>query len=69
MVEHENESNQLEEEKEQLRSKMVHKTNLIVFQLDRKEQYLRRENIPIYGVEEDKEDKDDGGKSLVQNSR
>jgi len=37
---------------------MVQKTNLLVFQLDRQEQYIR-ENILIYGVEENK-DNDDG---------
>jgi len=60
MAEHENKLNQLEA-KEQLRNEMVHKTNLIVFQLDGQEQYIR-ENILIYG-EEDKEDNDDGEKS------
>jgi len=44
---------------------MVHKTNLIVFQLDRQEQYIR-ENILIYGVEEDREDKDDGEKVVFK---
>ena len=44
---------------------MVHKTNLIVFQLDRQEQYIR-ENILVYGVEEDKEDNDDGEKVLFK---
>jgi len=47
---------------------MVQKTNLIVFQLDRQEQHIR-ENILIKAVGEDKEDNDDGGKGLVQNSR
>jgi len=60
MVEYENKLNQLEEKKEQLRDAMVQKTNLLVFQLDRQEQYMRRENILIYGVEENKEDNDDG---------
>jgi len=41
MVEYENKLNQLEEEKE-LRDEMVQKTNLLVFQLDRQEQYIRR---------------------------
>ena len=41
MVEYENKLNQLE--KEQLRDKMVQKTNLLVFQLDRQDQYIRRE--------------------------
>jgi len=67
MVEHENKLNQLEEKKEQLRHEIVQKTNLLVFQLDRQEQYIRRENILIYGLEENKEDNDDGEK--VQNSR
>jgi len=58
MVEYENKLNQLEEKKEQLRVEMVQKTNLLVFQLDRQEQYIRRENILIYGVEENKEDND-----------
>ena len=35
MVEYENKLNQLEKENEQLRDKMVRKTNLLVFQLDR----------------------------------
>ena len=60
MVEYENKLNQLEKEKEQLRDKMVQKTNLLVFQLDRQDQYIRRENILFYGVEENKEDNDDG---------
>jgi len=66
MVEHENKLNQLEEEKAQLRNEMVQKTNLINFQLDRQEQYIRRENILTYGVEEDKEDDDDGEKVLFK---
>ena len=60
LVEYENKLNQLEKEKEQLRDKMVQKTNLLVFQLDRQDQYIRRENILLYGVEENKEDNDDG---------
>jgi len=64
LEEHEIKLNQLEEEKVQLRNDMVQKINLIVFQLDRQEQYIRRENILIYGVEEDKEDNDDGEKVL-----
>ena len=63
MVEYENKLNQLEEEKKQLRDEMVQKTNLLVFQLDRQEQYIRRENILIYGIEENKEDNDDGKRS------
>ena len=55
MVHYENKLNQLEEKKEQLRDEMVQKTNLLVFQLDRQDQYIRRENILIYGVEENKE--------------
>jgi len=51
MVENENKLNQLEEKKEQLRDEMVQKTNLLVFQLASQE-YIRRENILIYGVEE-----------------
>ena len=49
MVEYENKLNQLEKEKEkeQLRDKMVQKTNLLVFQLDRQDHYIRRENILI----------------------
>jgi len=66
MVEYENKLNQLEEEKEQLRDEMVQKTILLVFQLDRQEQYIRRENILIYGVEENKEDNDDGEKVLFK---
>jgi len=61
MVEHESKLNQLEEEKDQLRDEMVQKTNLLVFQLDRQEQYMR-ENILVYGVEENK-DNDDGKRS------
>ena len=45
---------------------MVQKTNLLVFQLDRQEQYIRRENILIYGVEENKEDNNDGVKVLFK---
>ena len=45
---------------------MIQKTNLLVFQLDRQEQYIRKENILIYGVEENKEDKDDGEKVLFK---
>ena len=56
-VEYENKLNQLEDENEQLRDEMVQKTNLLVFQ-----QYTRREIILIYGIEENKEDKDDGEK-------
>ena len=52
--------------KEQLRDEMVQKTNLLVFQLDRQEQYIRRENILIYGVEENKKDNDDGEKVLFK---
>ena len=63
-VEHENKLTQIEEEKVQLRHKMVQKTNLISFQLYRQEQYTRRENMLIYGVEEDKED--DGERSCSQ---
>jgi len=66
MVEHENKLNQLEEEKEQLLDEIVQKTNLLVFQLDRQEQYSRRENILIYGVEENKEDDDDGEKVVFK---
>ena len=65
-VEYENQLNQLEEEKEQLHDEMVQKTNLLVFQLDRQEQYIRRENILIYGVEENIEDNDDGEKVLFK---
>jgi len=42
---------------------MFQKTNLIVFQLVRQEQSMRREKIRIYSVE-DKEDIDDGEKVL-----
>jgi len=66
MVEDENKLNQLEEEKEQLRDEMVQKTILLVFQLDRQEQYTRRENILTYGVEENKKDNDDGEKVLFK---
>jgi len=45
---------------------MVQKTNLLVFQIDRQEQYIRRENILIYGVEENKKDNDDGEKVLFK---
>jgi len=65
IVEHENKLNQLEEEKVQLRNEMVQKTNMIVFHLDRQEQYIRRENILVYGVE-DNEDNDDGEKVLFK---
>jgi len=47
------------------KNEMVQKTNLIVVQLDRQEQYIRSENILIYGVEEDK-DNDDGKKILFK---
>jgi len=50
MVEYKNKLNQPEEEKEQLHNKMVQKTNLLVFQLDRQEQYIG-ENILVYGAE------------------
>ena len=66
MVEYENKLNQLEEKKEQLRDEMVQKTNLLAFQLDRQEQYIRRENILIYGVEEDKEDNNDREKVVFK---
>jgi len=66
VVEYENKLNQLEEEKEQLREEMVQKTNLLVFHLDRQEQYIRRENILIYGVEENKKDHDDREKVLFK---
>jgi len=59
MVEYENKLNQFEEEKEQLCDEMVQKTNLLVFQLDRQEQHIRRKNILIYGVEENKEGNND----------
>jgi len=52
------------EEKVQLRNEMNQKTNPIVFQLDRQEQYIRRENILIYGAEQNKEDNDDDEKVL-----
>ena len=58
--------NQLEEGKDKLRDEMVQKTNLLVFQLDRQKQYIRRENILIYGVEENKEDNNDGEKVLFK---
>jgi len=66
MVDYENKLNQLEEKNEQLRDEMVQKTNLLILQLDRQEQYKRRENILIYGVEENKEDNDDGEKVLFK---
>jgi len=66
MIEHENKLNQLEGEREQLRYEMVQKTHLIVFQLDRQEQFIRRENILIYGIEEEKEDNDNGEKVLFK---
>ena len=65
MVKHENKVNHLGEEIVQLRNEMVQKTNLIVFQLDRHEHYIK-ENIHIYGVEDDKEDNDDGEKTLFK---
>jgi len=65
MVEYENKLNQLEK-KEQLRDEMVQKINLLVFQLDRQEQYIRRENILVNGAEENKEDNDDGEKVLFK---
>jgi len=66
MVEDEYKLNQLEEKKEQLRDEMVQKTNLLVFRLDREEQDIRRENILIHGVEQNKEDNDDGEKVLFK---
>ena len=45
---------------------MVQKINLLVLQLDRQEQYIRSENILIYGVQENKEDNDDGEKVLFK---
>jgi len=56
----------LKNKKEQLRNEVIQKTNLIVFQFDRQEQYIRTENILIYGVEVDKEDNDDGEKVLFK---
>ena len=53
------------EKKKQVRDEMVQKTNLLVFQLDRQEQYIK-ENILLYGVEENKEDNDDGEKVLFK---
>jgi len=64
MVGYENKLNQLEEEKE-LRDEMFQKINLLVFQLDSQEQYIK-ENILIYGVEENQEDNDDGEKVLFK---
>jgi len=72
MSEYANKLYQLEEEKEQHKdthtfcNELVLKTNLIVFQLDRQEQYIRRENYLIHGVEEDKEDNRDGEKVLFK---
>ena len=66
MVQYEKMLNQLEEEKDKLRDEIVQKTNLLVFQLDRQEQYIRRKNILIYGVEENKEDNNDGEKVLFK---
>jgi len=63
MVEYENKLNQLEQ-KSELRDEMVQKTNLLVFQLDRREQYII-ENILVYRVEENK-DNDDGEKVLFK---
>jgi len=40
--------------------------NLLVFQLDRQEQYFKREDILICGVEKNKEDNDDGEKVLFK---
>jgi len=45
MVEYEHKLKKLEHKKEHVRHKMVQKTNMLVFQLDRQEQYIRRENI------------------------
>jgi len=53
------------EVKIQLRIEMVQKTYMIVFQLGRQEQYIR-ENVLIYGAEEDNED--DGSCSQQQMS-
>jgi len=38
----------------------------VIFQLDEQKQYIRRKNILIYGVEEDKEDNDDEEKLLFK---
>ena len=65
MVQYEKKLNQLEEGKDKLHDEMVQKTNLLVFQLDRQKQYIRRENILIYGVEENK-DNNDGEKVLFK---
>ena len=65
MVERENRLNQLEEEKEQLCNEMIQKTNLIVFQLDKQEQYIR-EKFLIHRVEDDKEDNVDWEKVLFK---
>jgi len=45
---------------------MVQKTNLLVFHLDRQEQYIRENILLIYGAEENKEDNDDGEKVLFK---
>jgi len=66
MVQYEKKLDQLGEEKEQLRDEMVQKTNLLVFPLDRQEQYIRKENILVHGVEQKKEDNDDGEKVLFK---
>ena len=56
----------MKKKKEQLRDEMVQKTNRLVFQLDRQEKFIRRQHILIYGVEENKEDNDDGEKVLFK---
>jgi len=64
IVEYENKVNQLEDEKGQLCSEMVQKTNLIIFQHYRQEQYIR-ENILIHGVGKDKGYNYDGEDVLI----
>jgi len=67
MVEYENKLTQLEEKKAKnyAMTWFRKQTACLVFQLDRQEQYIR-ENILIYGVEENKEDNDDGEKVLFK---
>ena len=66
MVEYENKLIRLEEEKVQLRNEMIQKTNLIIFQVERQEQYIWREIILIHGVKKDKEDNNGGEKVLFK---
>jgi len=66
IVAHENKLTRLEERKDHLHSEAVQKTNPTVFQLDRQEDYMRRENALIYAVEKNKHDDDNGKKICFQ---